>query len=137
MHLLIAAFKNRLARLGRKLAPRGVHIEPHRLPQPGHHAGEVLRTLPHRPRRHRTVGQGSILIGHDEFGVDLLADTQAAALRTGAVGRVERERPRLEVIYCEWVSIRAGQFFGEPLFAVRVMFVAVDEIQHHDAVGQT
>ena len=58
------------------------------------------------------------------------------AFRAGAVGRVERERPRLQVVDGQRVAVRAGQLLGEALLAVRVVVLAVDELQHHDAVGQ-
>ena len=137
MHLFVATLEDRRARLSRELAPRGVHVEPHRLPQPGQHAGEVLRTLPHRPRCHRTIGQGAIRIGYDEFGIDLLANAKTAALRARAVGRIERKRPRLKIIHRQRVTVRTRKLLGEALFAMRVAFLTVDEIQHHDAVGQT
>ena len=136
VHLLVAALENRLARLGRQLAPRRVDVEAQRVAQPGQHPGEVLGGLAHRPRRHRALGQRQIRVGDDEVGVDLLADAQAGALGAGAVGRVERERPRLQVVDGQRVAVGAGQLLGEPLLAVRRIVVVVDELQHHDAVGQ-
>ena len=82
------------------------------------------------------LGQGQVRVGHDQVGVDLLADAEAGAFRAGAVGRVERERPRLQVVDGERVPVRAGQLLGEPLLAVRMVVLAVDELQHDDAVGQ-
>ena len=136
VHLLVAALEDRLAGLGGQLLPRGVDVEAELIAQPGQHPGEVLGRLPHRPRRDRALGQGQVRVGHDEVGVDLLADAEAGALRAGAVGRVERERPRLEVVDGERVPVRAGQLLGEALLAVRVVVLAVDELEHHDAVGQ-
>ncbi len=114
----------------------GVDVEAHRLTQTGHHPGEVLGGVAHGPRRHRTFGERQVGIGHDEVRVDLLADAEAAAFRAGAVGRVERERPRLEVVDGQRVAVGAGQLLGEPLLAVWVVVLAVDELQHDDAVGQ-
>ena len=126
----------RLARLGRQLAPRGVDVEAQRLAEARHHPGEVLRGVAHRPGRDRALGQGQVGIGHHQVGVDLLADTQPDALRAGAVRRVERERPRLQVVDGQRMAVGAGQLLGEALLAVRVVVLAVDELQHHDAVGE-
>ncbi len=76
VHLLVAALQNRLARLGRQLAPRGVDVEAQRLAEAGQHPGEVLGGVAHRPRRHRALGQRAIRVGHHQLGVDLLADAQ-------------------------------------------------------------
>ena len=136
VHLLVAALQNCLARLGRKLAPRGVDVEAHRLAEAGQHPGEVLRGVAHRPGRHRALRQRAIRVGHHQFGIDLLADAQTDAFRAGAVRRVERERPRLQVVDGQSVPVGAGQFLGEPLFAVVRVVLVIDELQHHDAVGQ-
>ena len=136
VHLLVAALQDRLAGPGGQLAPRRVDVEVHRLAQTRQHAGEVVRAVAHRPGRDGPLGQGELRVGDHQFGVDLLADAQAAALRAGPVGRVERERPRLEVVDGQRVPAGAGQLLGEPLFAVRVALVAVDEVEHHDPVRQ-
>ena len=122
--------------LAGSLLPRGVDVEAELIAQPGHHPGEVLGRLTHRPRRNRAFGQGQLRVGDDEVRVDLLADTKARAFRAGAVGRVEGERPRLEVVDGQRVTVRAGQLLGKPLLPMRVVVVAVDELQHDDAVGQ-
>src|SRR3712207_6872517 len=54
-----------------------------------------------------------------QLRVDLLADADAGALRAGAVGRVEGERPRLEVLDGQRVPVRAGEVLGEDADAVR------------------
>ena len=136
MHLLVATLQNCLARLGRQLAPRCVDVEAHRLAEAGQHPGEVLRGVPHRPGRHRALGQGAIRVGHHQIGIDFFADAQTDTLRAGAVGRVERERPGLQVVDGQGVPVGAGQLLGEPLLAVVGVVVVVDELQHHDAVGQ-
>ena len=92
--------------------------------------------MAHRPRRDRALGQRQVRVGHDEVGIDLLADAETRALGAGTVGRVERERPRLEVVDRERVPVRAGELLGEALFAVRGALLLVDELQHDDAVGE-
>ena len=136
VHLLVTTLQQCLARLGGKLLPGGFDVETHDLAEAGHHAGEVVGVVPDRPWRYRALGQCQVRVGDDEFGVDLFADAQTAALRAGAVGRVERERPGLEVIHRQRVTVGAGELLGEPLLAVRVVFVAVDEVEHHDPVGK-
>ena len=136
VHLFVAALEKRPASLGWQLLPRSVDVEAELSAEAGHHAGEVLGRLAHRPRRYRTFGQGEVRIRDDKFGVDLFANAEARAFRAGAVRRVERERPRFEVVDGKRVAVRAGQLLGEALLTVRVVVVAVDELQHEDAVGE-
>ena len=136
VYLLVAALQKRLAGLGRQFVPRGVDVEAELIAQPGHHPGEVLGRLAHRPRRYRSFGQGELRIRDDQVGVDLLADAKACAFRACTVRRVERERPRLEVVNGQRVPVRAGQFLGKALLTMRVVVLAVDKLQHHDAVGE-
>ncbi len=91
VHLVVGAVQHGLLDLGGQPLPRGVHVEADGLRQRGQQPGEVLRGMPTRPRRDRAFGQRQILVGHDQLGVDLLADAQTHALGARAVGRVERE----------------------------------------------
>ena len=135
--LVLGAFQDGFAGFGRQLVPRGVDVESEGFTEPGHHPDEVLGGVPARPRRDRAVGQCAFGIGHHEVGIDFFLDTQTRALRAGPVGRVERERSRFEVIDSQRMAVRAGQFFGEPLFARVIVVVAVvGELQHDDAVGE-
>ncbi len=51
-------------------------------------------------------------------------------------GELNENDRRLQVVDGQRVSVRAGQLLGEALLAVRVIVLAVDELQHHDAVGE-
>ena len=134
---MVRTFENRLAGLGREFAPRRVDVESQRVAEPGHHPGEIFRGVTRRPRRHRALGQRAVRVGYHQIGVDLFADSQADALGTGTIRRVERKRPRFQVVDGQRMSVGASQLFGEPLLAGMVMLVAiVRELQHHDAVGQ-
>ncbi len=62
VHLLVAAFENRLARLGGQLLPRCVHVEPELVAEPGQHPGEVLGGLPHGPRRDGALGERQVRV---------------------------------------------------------------------------
>ena len=136
VHLLVGALENRLARLGRQLVPRRVHVEAQRVAEARHHPGEVLGGVAHGPRGDGALGQRQVRVGHHQVGVDLLADAQPDALRARAVRRVERKRPGLKVVDGQRVAVGAGQLLGEPLLAVRVVVLPVDELQHDDAVGE-
>ena len=136
MNLLVTALEDRAARLGGQLAPRSVDIEAQLVAQPGQHPGEVLGGVTHRPRRDGAFGEREVRVGDDEIGVDLFLDAQPDAFRAGAVRRVERERPGLEVVDGQRVAVGAGQLLGKPLLAVRVVVFPVDELQDDDAVGQ-
>ena len=52
-------------------------------------------------------------VGDDQLGVDLHPGAEAVALRAGAERRVERERPRLEVVGVDRVLVGAGHLLGE------------------------
>src|SRR5690606_39750096 len=51
-------------------------------------------------------------LGDDQLRVDLLLDPDAGALGARAVGRVERERARLELVELERVAVGAGHALG-------------------------
>src|SRR5262249_16099556 len=97
VHLFVTPLENRLARLGRKLLPRGVDVEPELITETRQHPGEVLGRLAHRPRRDGAFGERQVRVGDDEVRIDLLLDAEAGALGAGAIGGVQRERPGPEV----------------------------------------
>ena len=76
-------------------AHRGVHID---LGAVGERAQELLVVLARggRPGQHRAVQKGEAGVEH-EFGIDLLLEPEPGAGGAGAVGRVERENPRLDL----------------------------------------
>src|SRR5439155_17306175 len=64
------------------------------------------------PRRNRTAAQRALLVVHDEIGMDVLLDPEAAASRAGAERIVERKQPRLDLGNRE-AGDRAGEFLRE------------------------
>src|SRR4029078_12148446 len=90
-------------------------------------AAEVLRRVPDGPRGDRALGQAQLDVGDDQLRVDLLLDAQPRALRARAVGRVEGERARLEVVEGERVAVGAGHALGEAALAVVVVAGQIHE----------
>ncbi len=134
--LLVHAVQHRLLDLGRQPPPRDVHPEADGLRERLEQAGEVLGALPGGPGGDRAVDQRPLLVGDHQFRVDLLADADAGARRAGPVGRVEGEGTGFEVIHGKGVPVGAGHPLREPALPVRVVRRAVDEVQHHEPVGQ-
>ncbi len=74
------------------------------------------------PRRDRALAQRQLLVGNDEFRIDVLFDAKAAAFGTGAIRIIEREQPGLDFRNGE-TGHRTGELFREqePLRAALVM----------------
>ena len=136
VHLVLGAVQDRLLRPVRQRPPRRVQAEPllpaERFEQPQ----EVVEGVPAGPGLDRTLVERALRVGHDQLRVDLLLGAQARALRAGAVGRVEGERPRLQVLDRQRVVVGAGQVLGEAPLPVRVVLVQVDEVQYDDPASQ-
>ena len=74
-------------------------------------------------------------VGDQQLFVDLELGAEAGAGRAGAERRVERERPRLELVEGQ-VVVEAGEVLGEGALAVRVGLVEVDEVEGHQAAAE-
>ncbi len=123
-------------RLG-QLVPRRVQAEPAGLRGRRQQPGEVLPLLPARPRRDRTLAQRLAAVRHGQRRVGLHLGAQAAAHRAGALRRVERERPRLQlIVQAHRVTVGAGQVLGEPPFPLGVVGGPVHQFGQDHTVGQ-
>ena len=136
VHLVRGPVQHGLLRRRRQPAPRHVRPEADGGGQTLQQPAEVLRGLAARPRGDGAVGEAQLGVGDHEVRVDLLLDPDAGALGTGAVGRVEGERARLEVVERQRVPVRARHPLGEPALAVRVVVREVDEVEHDQPVRQ-
>ena len=105
------AVENGVLGLLRQVFPLGVERELVMLAQRGQRL-HVIRRRRFRPRRDRALAQGALLVGNDQFGIDVLLDAKPAAFRAGAERIVEREQPRLDLGNGE-AGHRAGEFFRE------------------------
>ena len=110
--------------------------KPIALARPSSRRPKYSAECPIGPRRDRAIGQAQLDVGDDQLRVDLLLDAEARALRAGAVGRVEGEGARLEVVERKRVAVGAGHALGEPPLAVLVVVGQVDELEHDQPVGQ-
>ena len=88
------------------------------------------------PGDDRAVGQGPFLVGHDQLGVHLLAKTQARAIRAGAVGCVEGEGARLDLVESKRVIVGTGTLFRKTAAALRVLRVHIHAVDDDQAIGQ-
>ncbi len=134
--LRLVAVKNRFLGACRQLFPRRVQIEVECVTQSTQQAVEILHVVTGRPRLDGATGEGLLGVGHQQLRVDLLARTNAAALRARAIRSVEGERPRLQLLDAERVVVRAGQLLRIRPLASWVVFLQVHELGDHDAVGQ-
>nr|BFE75168.1 hypothetical protein GCM10020092_084690 [Actinoplanes digitatis] len=136
VHLVLGAVQDRLLRPARQLPPRCVDAEFLGLGQGLEQAQEVFEGGAAGPGLDRALAQAALVVRDDQLRVDLLLGAQAGAVRAGAVGRVEGEDPRLEVLDRQGVVVGAGQVLGEAALAVRVVLRQVHEVEQHDAAGQ-
>ena len=100
-HLVVLTVQDRVLDLLRQVLPRGAQSESEFLGQ-GFQELHVVAVVG-GPWDDRTLGEGKLLIGDDQLWVDLEAEAQAGAIRARTVGRVEGERPRLDLVEGERV----------------------------------
>ena len=108
---LVGPVQEQLAHLLGQVLPRHVEVDAVALGDRLGHLLVVVRRAP-RPRRERALGDRQRRVGHDQLGVDLHLRAQPRAVRAGAVRRVEREDPRLELDQRRPVH-GAGEALGE------------------------
>ena len=123
--------------VGRQILPRGLHREAHFLGQTFKDVAVVLGGhLGAAPRLNDTVGQGFIRVGDHELRVDFEFEAETGAGRAGAVGGVEGERARFDLIEFEHMTIRTAAVFGERAAARGAAFLLVHEVDDDAAVGE-
>ena len=89
-----------------------------------------------RPRLDGALAEGGRGVGDHQLGVDLHPGAQAGAGRARAVGGVEGERARLELVDVDGVVVRARHLLAEAHLAVLVVLGEVDEVEHDEPAGQ-
>ncbi len=111
-HVVLAAAvqDHFLGALG-QILPRDIGLELVDARQRVERLGVIGRRAP-GPRRDRALAQRLGLVGDHQIRVDLLLGAEPAARRAGAVRRVERKQPRLDLGNRE-AGNRAGEFGGE------------------------
>ena len=88
------------------------------------------------PRDDRAVGEGELLVGHDQLGVNLEAEPEARAVGAGSVGRVEGEGPRLDLVERQRVVVGARTLLGEAAAALGIVGVQVNTVDDDEAIRQ-
>ena len=137
VHLVVLAAQQRVLGPRRQRPPRDVHREAELVGQAGHQPVVVLvAALGVAPRRDRALAEGEVLVGHDQLVVDLEPDADARAGLARPVGRVERERARLDLVELQRVVVRAGHLLAEAPLAARVVGLEVDQLGGEQAAGQ-
>ena len=111
-------------------------VEAELLPERRHQLEEVVGDVGLAPGLDRTLAQRRRGVGHDQLGVDLHPGAEAVAVGAGAERRVERERPRLELVGVDRVLVGAGHPLAEPLLAAGVLLGQVDEVDQHQPAGE-
>ena len=113
-----------------------VEVEAELLAERVHQLEEVVGDVGLAPRLDGALAERGGGVGHDQLGVDLHAGAEAVALGAGAERRVERERPRLELVGVDRVVVGARHLLGELQLAAGVLGVEVDEVEHHQPAGE-
>ena len=135
VHGLGVAVQQGVLGRGRELGPGGVHAEAQGLPERLDEPGEVVAGRAAVPRADGAVGQGLVRVGDDQLRIDFHPGPQAGAIRARPPRRVERERPRLQLIERQ-IIIQARQMLRIHPLPVRVILSQVHEIQQHHATGE-
>ena len=90
-----------------------------------------------RPRGDGALGQGPLLIGDDELGVDLEPGPDARAGGAGAVGGVEGEGARLHLVQSQGVLVGTCPLLGVAALPRGVVVGQVDLLDDDQPLGQT
>ena len=109
--ILARAVEDRVLRLLRQVLPFGVERELVVLAQRLQRL-DIIRARGFRPWRDGAGAQGALLVGNDQFGIDVLLHPEPAAGGAGPERVVEREQPRLDFRNGE-ARYRAREFLGE------------------------
>ncbi len=128
------ALQQQLALLGREARPGRVGVDVVGLGDGLEQLAEVAHVAA-GPRRHRTLVDAEGGVGHDQLGVDLEAGAQAVARLAGAVGRVEREVPRGQLLV-RGAAHRAGEVLAEGERLGLALTVLGHQLDLGHAVGQ-
>ena len=132
--LVVLAVQHGVLDLLRQGLPRRAHRKAQLL---GEGFEELLVVLEVRvPRDDRAVGEGELLVGHDQLGVNLEAEPEARAVGAGSVGRVEGEGPRLDLVERQRVVVGARTLLGEAAAALGIVGVQVDTVDDDEAIRQ-
>ena len=132
--LVVLAVEDSVLDLLRQGLPRGAHREAQFL---GEGLEELLVVLEVRvPGNDRAVGEGDFLVGDDQLGVDLEAEAEARAIRAGAVGCVEGEGARLDLVEHERVVVGARTLLGKAAATLRIVGIQVDAVDDDEAIRQ-
>ena len=121
-----------------QLLPRRVGGEAVLLADRVEHPVEVLAAEP-GPRRDRAVGDAEVVVGDDQLGIDLEAGAEPVAALARAVGRVEREVARRELVERQ-AAVRAREVLRErerlAVLVVLVLAVPRDDLDLGDTLGE-
>ena len=111
--LALRAVQDNAALFVGQLVPRRGDREPERLGEAGEHLHVIgRRGVRFRPRHDRALLQRQRLVGHDELFVEQLFFADAVAGGARALGAVEREQARLDLLDRE-AADGTGEAFGE------------------------
>ena len=88
------------------------------------------------PDNDGTVGEGKLLVGNDQLGVNLEAEAQSRAVRAGTVGCVEGEGARLDLIEHQRVIVGTRALLGEAAATLGIIGVQVDAVDDDESIRQ-
>ena len=132
--LVVLAVQDRVLDLLGQGLPRGTHRESQLL---GEGFEELRVVLEIRvPGDDRAIGEGELLIGDDQLGVDLEAEAEARAIGAGTVGGVEGEGARLDLVEHQRVVVGARALLGEAAAALGVIGIQVNAFDDDEAIRQ-
>lgn len=135
LDLRLVAVQQGLLRALRETGEGDVGPESQRVREGSDEAAEVVLGVAVRPGVDGALVERLVLVRDDQLGVDLHARTDAAAVGTGAEGRVEGEGAGLQLLEGQ-VVVGAVQVLREHALALGVVLGEVDEVEHDHAAGE-
>ncbi len=120
-----------------QILPWRVQVESHFVPEALEHMPVVFAgALGHAPGLDGVLVQRLAGVGNHQFRIDLELVADAGAYRAGAIGRVEGEGARFDLVEFELVPVRARALFREWLAPVGVVLVQIHEVRDDHALGK-
>ena len=115
--------------LARQLLPRGVEVEAELLAERVQQAEEVVGDVRPAPRLDRALAERGRGSGTTSSGSTSMRVPRPGHSGQAPNGRVERERPRLELVGVDRGVVGARHLLGELRLAAGVLGVEVDEVE--------
>ena len=142
---VLKAVQQHIARFLLQIFPRSSGVFAHMLAHRAKHLGVIIARC---KRRNAALVQRQRRVGNEQTRVDLLAAAEARAIGAGAVGRIEAEVARLQLVYrmavlgtregkrIEVVARHNRREARSRFLPIGFLGFLIDQMAHHAAIGK-